>query len=186
VAKVTLFYSPHMTSTDNEAGRASGHADVPLAPSGRQRAAELGQHYAAEALDAVFSSDLRRAYTTAEIAFGYRVPLVIRDARLRECDYGERTQCPRDELALEQHITEPYPGGESVQMVAERVGVFLNDLLRDYEGKRVVVISHAAPKYALEYWLGEPKRSLEEIVTSVWEWRDVPIWRYEVSSPLRA
>ncbi len=35
---LTLFYSPHMTSVDNEAGRASGHADVPLSALGRQQA----------------------------------------------------------------------------------------------------------------------------------------------------
>ncbi|HLZ58333.1 MAG TPA: histidine phosphatase family protein [Ktedonosporobacter sp.] len=43
---LTLFYSPHMTSIDNEAGRASGHADVPLSETGQQRARELAQHYA--------------------------------------------------------------------------------------------------------------------------------------------
>ncbi len=58
---LTIFYSPHMTSIDNEAGRASGHADVPLSANGRQLAQELGQHYAAEILDAVFCSDLQRA-----------------------------------------------------------------------------------------------------------------------------
>ena len=47
---LTLFYSPHMTSIDNEAGRASGHADVALSPLGRQQAEQLGQHYATETL----------------------------------------------------------------------------------------------------------------------------------------
>ncbi|HEU5369886.1 MAG TPA: histidine phosphatase family protein, partial [Ktedonobacterales bacterium] len=62
---LTLFYSPHMTSVDNVARRASGHADVALAASGQQQARELGQHYAAEALNAVFYSDLQRAAATA-------------------------------------------------------------------------------------------------------------------------
>jgi broad specificity phosphatase PhoE len=44
---LTLFYSPHMTSIDNETGRASGHANVPLSALGRQQAQEVGQHYAA-------------------------------------------------------------------------------------------------------------------------------------------
>ena len=60
-----IFYSPHMTSIDNEAKRASGHANVPLSALGHQRSQELGQQYATEALDAVFSSDLQRATTTA-------------------------------------------------------------------------------------------------------------------------
>ena len=40
-----------MTSIDNEAERASGHADAPLSVLGRQLAQELGQHYATAALD---------------------------------------------------------------------------------------------------------------------------------------
>jgi broad specificity phosphatase PhoE len=63
---LTLFFSPHMTSVDNEAGRASGHADVPLSVHGQQRAQELGQHYATEALDAIFCSDLQHASSTAQ------------------------------------------------------------------------------------------------------------------------
>lgn len=59
---LTLFYSPHMTSIDNETGRASGHADVPLSASGRTLALELGQHYAAEKLgDQRSSSSYRDA-----------------------------------------------------------------------------------------------------------------------------
>src|SRR5437879_324577 len=42
---LTLFYSPHMTSVDNETGHASGHADVPLSALGRKLAQDLGKHY---------------------------------------------------------------------------------------------------------------------------------------------
>src|SRR5258708_30254728 len=91
---LTLYYSPHMTSVDNETGRASGHADVPLSTLGRQQAQELGQHYATFSLDAISCSDLQRASTTAQIAFaGQALPLVA-DARLREYDYGDLTQYP--------------------------------------------------------------------------------------------
>jgi broad specificity phosphatase PhoE len=181
---LTFFYSPHATSVDNEAGRASGHADVPLAVSGRRQAQQLGEHYAGEAADAVFCSDLQRAYMTAEIAFSARGLPIIRDSRLREIDYGELTQCSPSELKLEQHISRPYPGGESVLMAVLRVGDFLRDVLRDYDGKTVIVIDHVAAKYGLEYWSGSA--SLEAIVQMPWQWRDVPIWRYEFNSPLRA
>lgn len=175
---LTLFYSPHMTSVDNVARRASGHADVALAASGQQQARELGQHYAAEALNAVFYSDLQRAAATAEIAFaGRNVPLIA-DARLREYDYGALTRHPVAEVEAEflRRIVEPFPGGESLVMVVERVGAFLREVARAYDGKRVVVIGHRATKYGLEYWTGE--RSLDEIVRAPWEWREVPIWRY--------
>src|SRR5258708_5060535 len=116
---LTVFFSPHATSVDNESARASGHGDVPIAQIGRQQARELGQHYATKKLDAVFSSDLQRASTTAEIVFSGRgLPMVL-DARLRECDYGELTQCPRDLMEEEslRRITEPFPRGESMSMV---------------------------------------------------------------------
>jgi len=169
-----------MTSTDNEAGRASGHADVPLSPAGRQRAQKLGQDYATEALDAIFCSDLQRAATSAQIAFAGRTLPIVPDARLREYDYGDLTQAPIAQVDDEfiKRIAEPFPHGESLHMVVHRVGAFLQDVLRAHKDGTVVVIGHRATKYALEYWCGDA--SLAEIVGTPLEWRDVPIWRYEL------
>ena len=177
---LTLFYSPHMTSIDNEARRASGHADVPLSALGRKLAQELGQHYARETPEAIFSSDLQRASTTAEIAFAGRALPLVPDARLREYDYGDLTQYPVAQVEVEfpWRITEPFPHGESLLMVVERVGAFLREVLREYDGKTIVVIGHRATKYGLEYWCGDI--SLEEIVRTPWPWREIPIWRYEL------
>ena len=174
---LTVYYSPHSQSVDNEAGRASGHADVGLTVQGRREAQQLGEHYASYPLDAVFCSDLQRASTTAEIAFSDRHIPIIPDARLREFDYGKLTQHPRTELALETHITEPFPDGESILMAVERVGDFLREVLRDYDGKTIVVIGHVATKYGLTYW--SDNVTLKEIVEMDWEWRDVPIWRFQ-------
>jgi broad specificity phosphatase PhoE len=180
---LTLFYSPHATSVDNEAGRASGHADIPLSARGRQEAEQRGQQYAATPVDVVFCSDLQRATVTAQIAFGARGMPIIRDARLRECDYGDWTQRPREEIKFAEHITGPFPGGESLEMVARRVREFLLELLENHDGQMVVVIGHAATKHALDYWAGTD--SLEEVVAAPWKWLDVPIWRYEFAEPLR-
>ncbi len=179
---LTLFYSPHMTSIDNEIGRASGHADMPLSEAGRQRARELALHYAAKTVDAIFYSDLQRASATAHIVFAGRDLPLVSDARLREYDYGEMTQYPISQVEEEfaQRISEPFPGGESLQMVVQRVGAFLQDVLRQYDGKTVAVIGHRATRYGIEYWCGNA--SLEEIVRTVWEWREVPIWRYQVDA----
>lgn len=179
---LTLFYSPHMTSTDNEAGRASGHADVPLSTLGRQRAQELGLHYATESLEVIFCSDLQRAYTTAQIAFSGRNLPLVPDARLREYDYGDMTQYPVAQVEEEfpRRITEPFPNGESLLMVVQRVGSFLRDVMHEYDGKTIGVIGHRATKYGLAYWIDNV--SLEEIVRKPWEWREIPIWRYELNA----
>src|SRR5258708_3238455 len=98
---LTIFYSPHMTSVDNEAKPASGHADIPLSPLGRKLAQELGQHYAQKTLDAIFHSDLQRATTTAQLAFAERGLPLVPDARLREYDYGEMTQYTVEQVEQE-------------------------------------------------------------------------------------
>lgn len=177
---LTLYYSPHMTSVDNEAKRASGHADVPLSDAGRQQARELGQHYAPEKFDAVFHSDLQRASDTAHIAFAARNLPIVPDARLREYDYGSLTQYPVAEVEQEfpRRVREPFPDGESLLMVVQRVGAFLHDVLRAYDEKTIVVIGHRATRYGLAYWCDGT--SLEDIVLKPWEWRDIPIWRYEL------
>ncbi len=179
---LTLFYSPHMTSVDNETGRASGHADVPLSPLGRQRAQELGQHYATKELDAIFCSDLQRAADTARIVFAGRALPLVPDARLREYDYEDLMQHPVAQVEGEfaRRITEPFPRGESLLMVVQRVGAFLRDALRAYDRRTVVIIGHRATKYGLEYWCGDAP--LEDIVHTPWEWREVPIWRYELQA----
>ena len=177
---LTIFFSPHATSVDNEARRASGHADVPLAAVGREQARELGRHYVDKALDAVFCSDLQRASETAAIAFAGRGLPIVPDARLREYDYGDMTQYPVAQVEAEfaRRITEPFPGGESLLMVMQRVGAFLQDALREYDGKEIVVIGHRATRYGLEYWCNGA--SLDDIVRAPWPWLDVPIWRYEL------
>jgi broad specificity phosphatase PhoE len=177
---LTLFYSPHMTSVDNEMKRASGHADVPLSESGRQRARELGQHYASKKLDAVFCSDLQRALLTSQIAFADRGLPIVPDARLREYDYGDMTQYPVAQVEEEfpKRITEPFPNGESLLMVVQRVGAFLRDAYSAYDGKTLVLIGHRATRYGLEYWCGDA--SLAEIVHAPWPWLAIPIWHYEL------
>ncbi|GER90499.1 hypothetical protein KDW_46610 [Dictyobacter vulcani] len=174
VQMLTLFYSPHATSVDNEARRASGYVDVPLSEAGLQQARLRGEQYAQEALDAVYSSDLQRAWRTSEIAFGERGLPLYRDARLREFDYGDMTQHPIEQIDEEipRRIVEPFPNGESAVMVVQRMGTFLRDVLRDHDGKIIVVIGHRATRYGLLYWCGNTP--LAEIVHAPWEWRDIP------------
>ncbi len=179
---LTLYYSPHATSVDNEARRASGHADVPLSTPGLLQARELGQHYLTYDLDAVFCSDLQRASETARLAFSARNLPIVPDTRLRECDYGKLTQCSTDQIdeAFIRHISQPFPDGQSVLMVVEGIGAFLREVLDKHAGKTVVVIGHRATRYGIAYWSGHS--SLEEIVETPWEWLAVPIWHYEFNA----
>jgi alpha-ribazole phosphatase/probable phosphoglycerate mutase len=176
---VTIIFESHSTSFDNENHIASGHNDIGLSPLGEQQTKELGERYESIRLDAIFCSDLKRSYETAELAFGEKFP-IIQDARLRECDYGDFTQHPSEEVEplKELHITEPFPNGESYNQTAARMGEFLKDLLKDYDGKKVMIIGHRATQYGLEHWIKGVQ--MIDAVTAPWHWQ--PGWVYQLQT----
>ena len=95
---VAVVFETHSTSVDNELGIATGWNQGELSDIGREQARELGERRRDDGIAVVFTSDLRRAVQTAELAFAGTPLPVIRDARLRECDYGdaERHAAERD------------------------------------------------------------------------------------------
>jgi broad specificity phosphatase PhoE len=95
---VRLVYETHATTTDNDAGIATGWLPGRLSPAGRAQARELGERHA-RGVDAVFASDLARAVETAAIAFAGRGIPVFQDHRLRECGYGDLNGRPVAEVA---------------------------------------------------------------------------------------
>jgi broad specificity phosphatase PhoE len=176
VMSVQIVFETHSTSTDNERGLASGWLPGALSETGRRQAGELGRRRLAEPVAAVFTSDLRRAVETAEPAFGTSGVPIHREPRLRECNYGDWNGMPVRRLAAERarHVDEPFPNGESYRQAVERVRGFLDELARDRDGASVVVIGHAATRWALDHLLtGTP---LEDLVSAPFDWR--PGWRY--------
>lgn len=173
---VQIIFETHSVSTDNEAGVATGWLPGALSPRGRELARALGKRRT-EAIAAVFVSDLARAVQTAELAFGDRGIPIRLDARLRECDYGERNGMPVAELAAErsQHIDQPWPGGQSYWQVMAQVSDFLQDLSAGWDGRRVVVIGHSATKWALDCLLDGA--TLEELVDAPFGWQEG--WHYQ-------
>jgi broad specificity phosphatase PhoE len=73
-----------------------------------------------------------------------------------------------------RRVDVPFPEGESLRDVLGRVRWYLDDLLRDWNGKRVLVIGHNATFMSLEHLLGG--RELEEVAASEFVWQ--PGWRY--------
>lgn len=172
---ITIIFEAHSTTTDNEIHLASGHNDVGLSELGLRQSKELGGRYANKRFDAIFCSDMQRAYKTAEIAFGDKFP-IIQDTRLRECDYGDLTQKSKELVDAEKpnRITIPFPNGESYEQACARVKSFLDDLQRDYDGKTIMIIGHRATQYGLENGINNV--SIQEAVTALWKWQ--PGWKY--------
>jgi broad specificity phosphatase PhoE len=173
-----LVFETHATSLDNETGLASGWFDVALSPLGEEQARMLGARRRNDHLAAIFCSDLSRSFRTAEIAFGDRSLPIIRDARLRECNYGDLTRRATSEIEQRRplHLVDPFPNGESYQQVVSRVSGWLSESTRHIGAGTVLIIGHRATFYALEHLLNGV--TLQDAVTSPWEWQ--PGWTYQL------
>jgi alpha-ribazole phosphatase/probable phosphoglycerate mutase len=178
---VQLVYETHSLTLDNEDGVATGWLPGTLSPAGREQARLLGERRRNDGLAAVYASDLRRAVETVEIAFGESTIPVQLDPRLRECDYGDLNGAPADQIAAERarRIEVPYPNGESYRAVVERMRSFLDEVAPRHDGERILLVSHAAPRWALDHLLnGVP---LEQLVDAPFEWREG--WDYVLRRP---
>lgn len=167
---INIIFETHSTTFDNEQHLSSGHNDVALSPLGERQAKELGGRYKEDHFDAIFCSDLQRSFKTAEIAFGDKFP-IIKDKRLRECDYGDFTQHPAEEVdpLKIRHISLPFPNGESYKQAMERMKDFLDELKKYHDGKKIMIIGHRATQFGLEYWING--RSLQELVITPFKWQ---------------
>lgn len=176
---IKIIFETHGTTLDNEAHLSSGHFDVELSELGKIQAKELGDRYKDDMPDVIFCSDLARAYQTATYgAFGQNTKLIYVDWRLRECDYGDLTRHPSSEVEVVKidHIEEPFPSGQSYQQCADNMKSFLIDLLRDFDGKTVMIIGHRATQFGLDHWIDGV--SLEELVQAKFKWQ--PGWTYNL------
>ena len=118
-----LFLFRHGETDWNRAGRLQGHTDTPLNTTGLAQAEALTKRLRPFRLDAVVSSDLARAWTTAQIvAEGLGIP-VIAEPGLREANIGdaEGLYWPEVKSRFGEELTErwftddnaAFPGGES-------------------------------------------------------------------------
>lgn len=170
-----ITYFVHATTTDNEEGKATGHAPGKLSELGMEQAKQLGEKVDEE-FDAFYCSDLRRAKKSAELAFGERYEIKT-DERLRECDYGEMTQEEKD-WDLKDYIDTAYPEGESYLEVEQRMRDLLEELRERHDDGNVALLAHQAPQLALEVITRE--KSWSEAIEQDWretgEWQ--PGWKY--------
>lgn len=177
---VELVYETHSITEDNEQGIATGWRPGRLSDQGRRLAVALGERRPADGFAAVYSSDLARALQTAELAYGGSAVAVRVDARLRECDYGRLNGCPVTELERVRlaHIEVPFPGGgQSYREVVQATASFLDDVRRDHDGERLLVIAHSANRWALQHLLdGTP---LEQLVSAPFGWQ--PGWEWTLT-----
>ena len=174
---VKIVFETHSTTEDNEAGRATGWNPGRLAASGRGNAEALGRRRRADGLDVVLISDLARAEETAAIAFEGCDVRILKDWRLRECDYGALNGAPVEQVHdRAAFLHSPYPGGESWSDATARVAGVLPDIAARWDGGRVLIIGHVATRWGLEIALTGAR--LEELAVADFAWQEG--WEYRL------
>lgn len=75
-----------------------GWTDIPLNSTGREQARKLHAYISGIRFHRIFSSDLLRAYETAQILSGNRPEQIEKTDSLRERCFGDAEGRPRNEL----------------------------------------------------------------------------------------
>lgn len=144
----------HGETTWNLEGQRQGQSDSPLTARGLAQARAIADRLADVRADALYSSDLPRAWQTAEqISAACGLP-VIPDERLREKSFGVleglrqaevEARYPQVAARLAQRLPDyAPPGGESLAAAQRRGVAALEGLARRHAGGRVIVVSHGA------------------------------------------
>jgi len=144
----------HGQTAWNHSGRIQGHSDVPLDAVGFEQARQVAEWLAqrVRAPLAVYTSDLQRAWQTAErIATCLQAPLHPTPA-LRERHWGAWEGLTREEVIErypEHHFTYLYdplagtpPGAEPMHAFCDRVQQFASQLYEQYSEGELVVVGH--------------------------------------------
>lgn len=148
-----LYLVRHGETTFNAEGRIQGHLDAPLTKLGVRQAEMIAHRLSGETFTAVYSSDLARARTTAEIIAAPHGLPVQTTPLLREANLGVVQGLTRDEIAERfpeaLHIwrREPAsrrpPGAESLEEVVARCAEFLEIIAREHgSDENIFVAGH--------------------------------------------
>ena len=140
-----LYIVRHGETNENAAGIVQGWLDTELNEKGVAQAVAAAEGFS-QPVDAIYSSDLKRAVRTAA-EFRKRntdVPY-YEDARLRERNFGDAAGTHRDEHDWEQFWSvedrSTIPNAEVITDFTKRVKDFLDDLKRKDYGA-VIVVAH--------------------------------------------
>jgi broad specificity phosphatase PhoE len=176
---VKITYFVHGTTTDNADKLSTGWIPGELTEKGIQQSIDLKDQVNIEDFDLIISSDLKRAIDSANYTFN-GLKEILHDSRIRECNYGDLNGKSTELVKYEEHIETPFPNGESMKEVENRVRDFCNYLIHNYDGKHIALVSHKAPQMAFQ--VITQGISWEEAIDTDWRktksWQ--PGWEYAI------
>ena len=169
---VKVIYFVHGTTTDNAEHKSTGWIPGELTEKGIEQSIVLKDQINMDEIDVVISSDLKRAIDSADYTFK-GLKEIYHDSRIRECNYGDLNGQDVSLVVYEDHITEPFPNGEALIDVENRVRDFCNYLKEKFDGKTVAIVAHKAPQFAFE--VITKGITWEEAIEK--DWRKIKAWQ---------
>ena len=143
----------HGTTDWNQVGRIQGHLDPPLNDAGRAQARLVSHRLAQFGTTALYSSDLQRAYETAQIVGDTTGLQVIQKPSLREINFGiwqgwtSQEIRQRDPEGYAARRANPYDvtpeGGETWRRFYDRVVLAVYEILEAADAQRTIVVAHS-------------------------------------------
>lgn len=149
-----IIFVRHGQTEWNVLGRYQGQTDVALSPLGIEQAEKLAAHFPVDKIEAVYSSDLARAMTTARCVADRFGLTVEPRPELRELNFGDWEGLTYDEIvakwpdALENFFQHPdvleIPHGESFPKLRERALACVEEIVSRHPDQTVAVFAHGA------------------------------------------
>ncbi|MGD8969150.1 MAG: alpha-ribazole phosphatase [Anaerolineae bacterium] len=149
---IRFLLARHGETAWNAARRYQGQTDVPLNEVGRHQADALAQRLSGEKIDAIYASDLQRAWETAAAIGPFHDLSIQADPRLREIKFGDWEGLTSEEIreqdpeSLTTWHNDPLhaspPSGETLNQVARRAGAALAEIIAHNPDKTVLIVAH--------------------------------------------
>lgn len=155
-----IYSTRHGQTSYNKQEIIMGTTDIDLDSTGEQQAEALAERIAElGTIDIIIASPMKRAQRTAR-AVAERCGLeIVTDERLREWDYGYYEGKSRFIEGFAENKTEfgvrMGKSGESLMQLAHRVYSALDDIIENYSGKNVLVVSHGGVCRVIETYFND-------------------------------
>lgn len=144
-----LYLIRHAESIANAFGVVQGHGDYPLTELGKQQAQLLGEWMKNIPLQAIYSSDLSRAYETATAISKHHHIQVKKWPLIREIYLGSFEGMTKEEiiskfpqLINESILTSEMGGAESILSITSRCKKTVQFLMENHIDDHVALVSH--------------------------------------------
>lgn len=156
-----IYSTRHGQTNYNKNDLILGTTDIELNETGLKQARELAEKIKKSGIkiDIIITSPMKRSFRTAEIISEVNSIEMLTDDRLREWNYGE--------YEGKHRLTEGFAEnkvnfgvrmgriGESLLMLTHRVYSSLDDIIKNYKDKTVLIVSHGGICRVIETYFND-------------------------------